>query len=94
MAIQHEMVIDGLCLGGRRGGIGKFVSGDRAKTRQEVGLCPRCTAEGRCNLQSSFAALKSSPCKFGDLVFLGPLTEVMVGPILFPKGSSDLWHWV
>lgn len=47
MVIQHEMVIDGLCLGGRIGGMQKFLSGDRDKARQEVGHCPRWTAEGR-----------------------------------------------
>lgn len=33
MVIQHEMVIDGLCPGGRAEGMQKFLSGDRDKTR-------------------------------------------------------------
>lgn len=33
MVIQHEMVIVGLCLGGQAGGMQKFLSGDRDKTR-------------------------------------------------------------
>lgn len=33
MVIQHEMVIDGLCPGGRVGEMQKFLSGDRDKTR-------------------------------------------------------------
>lgn len=77
MVIQHEMVIDGLCLGGRIGGMRKFLSGDRDKARQEEDHCPRWTAEGWWNPQSRFSALNSSPCRFGELVFLGRLTEAI-----------------
>lgn len=61
MAIQHEMVIDGLCLGGRRGGIGKFVSGDRAKTRQE----------GRGQQRAGETSKALSPLSTAALVSLG-----------------------
>lgn len=32
MVMQHEMVIDRLCLGGRTGAMGKFLSGDSNET--------------------------------------------------------------
>lgn len=44
-------------------------------------------AEGRGTLQGSFAVLHSSPCRFGDLVFLGPLMEVMDDRTSLPKGQ-------
>lgn len=65
MVMQHEMVIDGLCLGEEWGRWGSFYRELWMRLRQGIGHCPGCTAEAGGTPTALLLLSKAAPVGVG-----------------------------